>query len=74
VVAAFAIGLLKDSALASTIGVHEMTYQANLAAKTSHNGLLAFSIAGALYIALSLPLAVATRRVDRAMRLKLEVG
>ena len=74
VIAAFTIGLLKDSALASTIGVHEITYQANLAAKTSHNGLLAFSIAGLIYIAISLPLALATRRVDRSLRARIEVA
>lgn len=73
VVVAFAIGLLKDSALASTIGVHDLTYQANQVARETHDGLQAFCIAGALYIAMSLPLAVVTRRVDRAMRLKVEV-
>lgn len=74
IIAAFAIGLLKDSALASTIGVHEITYQANLAAKTSHNGLLAFAIAGLIYIAISLPLALVTRRVDRSLRARVEVA
>lgn len=74
IIAAFAIGLLKDSALASTIGVHEMTYQATLAARVSHNGLLAFTIAGLLYIAISLPLALVTRRVDRNLRARIEVA
>lgn len=73
-IAAYAIALLKDSALASTIGVHEITYQAGLAARATHEGLLAFSIAGLLYIAMSIPLAVVARRVDRVMRLKVEVG
>ncbi|MFJ6538403.1 amino acid ABC transporter permease [Paenarthrobacter sp. NPDC091711] len=73
-VAAYAIALLKDSALASTIGVHEITYQAGLVSKSSHQGLLAFSIAGLLYIALSVPLALAARRVDRTLRQKLEVA
>jgi polar amino acid transport system permease protein len=74
IIAAFAIGLLKDSALASTIGVHEITYQASLAARVSHNGLLAFTIAGLLYIAISLPLALVTRRVDRNLRARIEVA
>lgn len=73
-VAAYAIALLKDSALASTIGVHEITYQAGLASKASHQGLLAFSIAGLLYIAISVPLALAARRVDSTLRQKLEVA
>jgi polar amino acid transport system permease protein len=73
-VAAYAIALLKDSALASTIGVHEITFQAGLVSRASHQGLLAFSIAGLLYIAMSVPLAMAARRVDRTIRLKLEVA
>jgi polar amino acid transport system permease protein len=72
--AVYAIGLFKDSALASTIGVHDITYHAGIAARESHQGILAFSIAGALYIALSIPLAIAARRVDRVLRTKLGVG
>lgn len=73
-VAAYAIALLKDSALASTIGVHDITYQASAVSRVTHEGLLAFCIAGALYIAMSAPLAVAARRVDRALRAKVEVA
>ncbi|MFC9336250.1 amino acid ABC transporter permease [Arthrobacter sp. NPDC057009] len=73
-VAAYAIALLKDSALASTIGVHEITYQAGAASRATYEGLLAFCIAGALYIAMSAPLALAARRVDRTLRQKVEVA
>lgn len=73
-VAAYAIALLKDSALASTIGVHEITYQAGLVSRSTHQGLLAFSIAGLLYIAISVPLALAARRVDSSLRQKLGVA
>lgn len=73
-VAAYAIALLKDSALASTVGVHEITYQAGLVSRATHQGLLAFSIAGLLYIAMSVPLALAARRIDRVLRQKLEVA
>jgi polar amino acid transport system permease protein len=73
-VAVYAIGLLKDSALASTIGVHEITYNAGDAARASHEGILAFAIAGALYVALSIPCAIASRRVDRVLRTKLGVA
>jgi polar amino acid transport system permease protein len=72
--AVFAIGLMKDSALASTIGVQEITYNAGEAARSTHNGLLAFAIAGALYVVLSIPLAIAARRVDRVLRAKLGVA
>lgn len=71
--AVYAIGMLKDSALASTIGVQEITFQAALAARSTHNGLLAFSIAGLIYIGLSIPLALASRRVDRSLRAKIGV-
>lgn len=73
-VAAYAIALLKDSALASTIGVHEITFQAGMVSRSTHQGLLAFTIAGLLYIAMSVPLAMAARRVDRTIRQKLEVA
>jgi polar amino acid transport system permease protein len=73
-IATFAIALLKDSALASTIGVQDITYQAGLAARANQAGLLAFTIAGAIYIAISIPLALASRRVDRVMRTKIEVA
>lgn len=73
-VAVYAIGLMKDSALASTIGLHELTYNANEAARESHNGLLAFAIAGAIYVALSIPCAIAARRVDRVLSAKLGVA
>lgn len=73
-VAVFAIGLMKDSALASTIGVREITYNASDSARQTHDGLLAFAIAGALYVAMSVPLAIAARRVDRVLRAKLGVA
>jgi polar amino acid transport system permease protein len=73
-VAVYAIGMLKDSALASAVGVHEVTYQAGLTARSTHQGLLAFSIAGLVYIAMSIPLAVASRRVDLTLRTKLGVA
>lgn len=73
-VAVYAIGLLKDSALASTIGVQEITFHASLEARATHQGLLAFTIAGAFYVALSLALAVASHRIDRTLRVRLGVA
>lgn len=72
--AAYAIALLKDSALASTIGVQDLTYQATTTARATQEGLLVFAIAGLTYIAVSVPLALAARRVDRRMRARLEVS
>lgn len=73
-IATYAIGLLKDSALASTIGVHEITYYAQQTAKQLHHGLLSFTIAGLLYIAISLIVAVVSRKVDFALRRKIGVA
>lgn len=70
-IATYAIGLLKDSALASTIGVHEITYFAQQSAKQTHLGILSFAIAGALYILISLIVAVISRRADLVIRRKI---
>lgn len=73
-IATYAIGLLKDSALASTIGVHEITYYAQQSARQTHQSLLAFITAGALYIVISLIVAVVSRRVDLGLRKKIGVA
>ncbi len=64
--AGLALGLLKDTAVASTIGVGEIAFQD--ASQRSAHGPGAFAVAGALYIALSLPIAVATRWADLRVR------
>lgn len=66
----YGIGLMKDSALASTIGVIEMTFRANQVTQTTGMGLTAFAIVGAAYLALSIPLGLWARRVDDTMRKK----
>lgn len=73
-IATYGIGLLKDSALASTIGVREITYYAQQSAKQTHEGLLSFVVAGALYIAISLIVALIARRVDLKLRRKIGVA
>jgi polar amino acid transport system permease protein len=73
-IATYGIGLLKDSALASTIGVHEITYYAQQSARQTHQGLLSFITAGALYIVISLIVAVVSRRVDLGLRRKIGVA
>ncbi|WP_159014500.1 amino acid ABC transporter permease [Acidisoma sp. S159] len=69
-VATYAIGLLKDSAIASTIGVPEITYQATRLSKLNFHGLEMFGIAGLLYILLSLPIAWMSRTADLYLRAK----
>lgn len=67
----YLIGLLKDSAIASTIGVAEIAYLANfLSNKQFHASLQIFAFAGALYILISLPLAAVARVADARLRLK----
>jgi polar amino acid transport system permease protein len=73
-IATYGIGLLKDSALASTIGVREITYYAQQAAKQTHEGLMSFIVAGALYIVISLVVALLARQVDLRLRKKIGVA
>ncbi|RDV12279.1 amino acid ABC transporter permease [Arthrobacter sp. RT-1] len=73
-IATYGIGLLKDSALASTIGVREITYYAQQAAKQTHEGLMSFIVAGALYIVISLVVALVARQIDLRLRKKIGVA
>jgi polar amino acid transport system permease protein len=73
-IATYGIGLLKDSALASTIGVREITYYAQQSAKQTHEGLMSFIVAGALYIVISLVVALVARQVDLRLRKKIGVA
>jgi polar amino acid transport system permease protein len=66
--ATYAIGLLKDSAVASTIGVGELTFRAGAATQQGGHGLSLFFAAAVVYVLLSLPLAVVSRHVDRRLR------
>lgn len=63
------LNLLKDTAIASTIGVADITYRATVETKLTYvHGLTIFGLAALLYIALSLPMAVVSRRLDNALR------
>lgn len=64
--ASYAIGLLKDSSLASTIGVFEITYYANTASSNS-SSVTPFFVAGIYYVALTFPSAWAARRLESRM-------
>lgn len=63
----FALNLLKDSAIASVVGVTEVAYHANREAQESFDNLTVFLLAGALYILIGLPLAALSRRMDRRL-------
>jgi polar amino acid transport system permease protein len=66
--ASYAINLLKDSAVASVIGVSEIAFHANAEAQATFRGLTVFALAALVYIALSIPLAVASRVMDRRLQ------
>ena len=66
--ASYAVGLLKDSAIASTIGVNDISFSANYIAKLTYQGLTVFAIAGLLYIMISLPVAALARAADQKLR------
>jgi polar amino acid transport system permease protein len=66
--ATYAIGLLKDTAVASAIGVPELAYQAYHISQQTFRGIDVYAISALLYIAMSLPIAWMTRNIDKAMR------
>lgn len=62
------IGLLKETSIASTIGVLELTFRGNMVSQMSFRGLEPYIVVGLLYIALSLPVAWLARMADQAGR------
>src|SRR5690606_6223767 len=70
--ATFALNLLKDSAIASVIGVTELAYFANRQAQLTFDNLTVYVLAAVLYLLLGLPLAVVSRRMDRRLSLVLQ--
>jgi len=68
--ATYVIGLLKDSAVASAIGVHEIAFQAYHVSQETFRGLDVYAAAGLIYIVLSLPIAWLARWTDLRLRAK----
>lgn len=66
--ASYAVGLLKDSAIASTIGVTDISFNANYIAKSTYQGLPVFAVAALFYIMISLPVAALARAADQKLR------
>lgn len=63
----YGIGLLKDSSIASTIGVAEMVFSAGNYARTSGEGITVFMVAAAVYILVSVPVGVLSRMADERL-------
>lgn len=70
----YLLGLLKDSALASIIGVTDVTFQAYSEAQQSLEGLKVFSIAAIVYLALSLPIAGGSRWLGHRLNRHMEAS
>jgi polar amino acid transport system permease protein/cystine transport system permease protein len=66
--ATYFIGLVKDSSIASVIGVKEMVFTANQYARRSDDGIYTFFLAAAIYIAVSIPFAVVARRMETKLQ------
>lgn len=72
--AAFLIGLLKDSAIASLIGVPEITGLSLRLTQQEFEGLAIFTAAGIVYLALSVPLAALARWVGTRLTARMAFG
>lgn len=68
--ATYFIGLIKDSSIASVIGVTEMVFTATAYARTSPEGIYTFFVAALVYIALSVPFGL----MARGMETRLQAG
>jgi polar amino acid transport system permease protein len=62
--ATWAIGLLKDTAIVSLVGVQDIAFKAEAVAQHHASGVNVFAEAGVLYILLSVPMAVLGRWTD----------
>lgn len=65
--ATYLIALLKDSAVASVIGATDITFLAFQEARVTLDGLSVFAVAAAVYLVLSVPVAVVARLSDRVV-------
>lgn len=63
----FAVGMIKETALASIIGVTEITFLAYIEAQRTFEGLTIFGIAALVYLIICIPAAAATRRLDSSV-------
>ena len=66
--ASYAVGLLKDSAVASVIGVSDTAFQALTLNQQGNPGLPIFLAAGVVYLIVSVPMAVLARKADSFIR------
>ncbi len=65
--ATYFIGLVKDSSLASVIGVTEMVFEATTYARMSPDGITLFFVAALVYIAISAPMGLVARSMENRL-------
>lgn len=68
--ATFAVGLLKESAILSIIGIKDITFYAVDEVQRTLDGIQLYGSAAILYIAISLPIAFVARYVEKTLRLR----
>ncbi|KHK98671.1 hypothetical protein LK09_06975 [Microbacterium mangrovi] len=68
------IGLLKDSALVSTIGVTDLVFRAGVMTQYHAHGLFMFGFAGLIYLLLSLPIALFSRSIHARITRKYAIA
>jgi ABC-type amino acid transport system permease subunit len=61
----FAIGLLKDTSLASAVAAPELSFNAHILVDRTFLSTQIYLLVALLYLAMSLPLAVLGRRLER---------
>lgn len=69
-IATFLLSLLKDSSIASTIGVADMVFAATMFARQNPTtaGIVPFFLAAGVYLLVSIPVAILARRLDTRLR------
>lgn len=71
--ATYAIGLLKDSAVASTLGVADISFQAYQVSQQTFQGLAVYSAAALVYLVLSVPVAIASRWLSGTLQRRISL-
>lgn len=71
--ASYAVGLLKDSAIASVIGASDLTFQALTLTQQGNPSLPIFFAVGLIYLLISIPIAILARRADVFVRARITV-
>ena len=71
-VSTYAIGLLKDTAIASTIGVPAIAQVANYVSQQTFSGLSVYAMAAVFYFVLSFVMAWISRKLDLRLRARVE--